>query len=48
MRQKPVGELALGVTEHGREAPDTFVLLRGNPQNHGDKVEPGFLRRVGR
>jgi mono/diheme cytochrome c family protein len=47
MRQKPVGEQALGVTENGREAPDTFVLLRGNPQNHGDKVEPGFLTVLG-
>ncbi|HEX3999518.1 MAG TPA: PSD1 and planctomycete cytochrome C domain-containing protein [Pirellulales bacterium] len=39
--------MALCVTERGREAPDTFVLLRGNPNNHGDKVEPGFLEVLG-
>lgn len=34
---------ALVVTESGPAPPDTFVLLRGNPAAHGDKVEPGFL-----
>lgn len=34
---------ALVVTEAGPAPPDTFVLLRGNPAAHGDKVEPGFL-----
>jgi hypothetical protein len=38
---------ALGVTESGPVPPDTFVLLRGNPQNHGDKVEPAFLEVLG-
>jgi mono/diheme cytochrome c family protein len=33
---------ALCVAEEGRAAKDTFVLLRGNPQSPGDKVEPGF------
>jgi hypothetical protein len=33
---------ALCVTEDGPNAKDTFVLLRGNPQSQGDKVEPGF------
>jgi mono/diheme cytochrome c family protein len=33
---------ALGVTETGTSPPDTFVLLRGNPHNQGDKVEPAF------
>ena len=32
----------LCVTEAGPTAPDTFVLLRGNPQTPGDKVEPAF------
>jgi hypothetical protein len=42
-RQRPrAGELALAVTED-RQVPETFVLLRGNPQSHGDRVEPGFL-----
>ena len=33
---------ALVVTEAGKSAPDTFVLIRGNPTAHGTKVEPGF------
>jgi mono/diheme cytochrome c family protein len=33
---------ALGVTEAGPTSPETFVLLRGNPHNRGDKVEPAF------
>ena len=36
-------DLALCVTEHGRSAPETFVLMRGNAHVKGDKVEPGFL-----
>ncbi len=42
----PAG-VALGVTESGSNPPETFVLLRGNPQNHGDKVEPAFLEVLG-
>ena len=33
---------ALCVTEMGRTAPDTFVLMRGNAHVPGDKVEPHF------
>jgi mono/diheme cytochrome c family protein len=44
---KPTGEMALAISERGAEAPDTFVLLRGNPRNHGDRVEPGFLEVLG-
>jgi cytochrome c553 len=40
-------EMALCITERGPEAPDTFVLLRGNPQTPGDKVEPAFLEVLG-
>ncbi|MST95178.1 MAG: DUF1553 domain-containing protein [Pedosphaera sp.] len=40
-------ERALAVTERGPKAPDTFVLLRGNPESKGEKVEPGFLRVLG-
>jgi hypothetical protein len=36
------GERALCVTEAGRQAPDTFVLLRGNPAVKGDKLAPAF------
>ena len=38
---------ALGVTEAGPTPPETFVLLRGNPRNHGDKVEPAFPEVLG-
>jgi len=39
--------MALCITEHGPEAPETFVLLRGNPQTRGEKVEPAFLEVLG-
>lgn len=44
LKQEPTksGEMALCVTEHGPNAPDTFVLARGNPQTPTDKVEPAF------
>lgn len=45
LRQTPTPvEQALAVTEAGTNAPETFVLLRGNPNLKGDKVEPGFLQ----
>lgn len=41
-RQRPkAAEQALVVKEDSRPK-ETFVLLRGNPQSHGDRVEPGF------
>jgi mono/diheme cytochrome c family protein len=40
-------EMALCVTEPGPKAPDTFVLVRGNANVKGDKVEPGFLEVLG-
>jgi hypothetical protein len=36
-------DMALCVSEAGTKAPDTFVMVRGNPHVLGDKVEPGFL-----
>src|SRR5262249_16845282 len=36
-QEMPV-ELALAVTEAGPKAPETFVLLRGNPHVKGPKV----------
>ncbi|WP_254510601.1 PSD1 and planctomycete cytochrome C domain-containing protein [Anatilimnocola floriformis] len=44
MRRNPPksGEQALVVTENGNRAKETFILLRGNPQSQGDKVEPAF------
>ena len=42
-RERPKAlEAALCVTEKGAEAPDTFVLVRGNAKAAGEKVEPGF------
>jgi mono/diheme cytochrome c family protein len=38
---------ALCVTETSPTPLETFVLLRGNPQTKGDKVEPGFLQVLG-
>jgi hypothetical protein len=38
----PAGMQALCVTEDGPTARETFVLLRGNPKGHGDRVQPGF------
>jgi len=36
-------EMALCISESGPHAPDTFVLMRGNANVPGAKVEPGFL-----
>ena len=36
-------DLALCVSELGPKAADTFVLMRGNANVPGDKVEPAFL-----
>ena len=44
---KVLGDAALCVTEPGRVAPETFVLLRGNAHSPGDKVEPGFIQVLG-
>ena len=46
-RQEIAGDAALCVTEAGRDAPETFVLLRGNAHVPGDKVEPAFLTVLG-
>jgi hypothetical protein len=40
-------DVALCVKEVGKDVPETHVLLRGNPQVHGDVVEPGFLEILG-
>jgi hypothetical protein len=41
------GDYALAVSEFGSQAPDTFLLFRGNPNLSRDKVEPGFLSIIG-
>jgi hypothetical protein len=35
------------VMDVGREAPRTFIALRGNPTAYGDEVSPGFLSALG-
>ena len=38
----PRRETTLGVAKVEKTPPETFVLLRGSPQAHGDPVEPAF------
>ena len=45
--RKVPADRALIVTEAGPVAPETHLMLRGNPHSPGDKVEPGFLQVVG-
>ncbi len=45
-RQDVPADRALVVTEVGRDPLATNVLLRGNPHNLGDPVEPAFLQVV--
>ena len=45
--QKATFDATLCVTEAGPKAPETFVLMRGNAHNPGDRVEPGFLTVLG-
>jgi mono/diheme cytochrome c family protein len=47
LRRKVGGEAALCVTESRSHAPDTFVLLRGNPHAKGERVEPAFPEVLG-
>lgn len=46
-QNKPATDMALCVTEHGRNAPETVIFKRGNPQSPGEKVSPGFLSSLG-
>ncbi len=39
--------MAPAVMDVGREAPRTFVALRGNPTAYGEEVGPGFLSVLG-
>jgi len=36
-----------GIVDIGRDAPKTFVYVRGNPEAFGDEVQPGFLTALG-
>jgi hypothetical protein len=39
--------MAPGIIDFGREAPRTYIALRGNPNAPGDEVGPGFLSVLG-
>ena len=39
--------MAPGIIDVGREAPRTFIAVRGNPDMPGDEVRPGFLSVLG-
>ncbi|HUS06032.1 MAG TPA: PSD1 and planctomycete cytochrome C domain-containing protein [Bryobacteraceae bacterium] len=39
--------MAPGIMDVGREAPRTYIAVRGNPLVRGDRVEPGFLTTLG-
>ena len=39
--------MAPGVIDMGREAPRTYVAVRGNPEVPGDEVGPGYLMALG-
>ncbi|WP_206352384.1 PSD1 and planctomycete cytochrome C domain-containing protein [Tautonia rosea] len=39
--------MALSAREHGAEAPQTFVLIRGSAHAPGEPVEPGFPEVLG-
>jgi Protein of unknown function (DUF1553)/Protein of unknown function (DUF1549)/Planctomycete cytochrome C len=39
--------MAPGIIDVGREAPRTFVAVRGNPDVPGEEVRPGFLSVLG-
>ncbi len=39
--------MAPGVIDVGREAPRTFVAVRGNPEVPGDEVQAGYLSALG-
>jgi hypothetical protein len=36
-----------GIMDMGREAPRTFLAVRGNPAVRGEQVDPGFLTALG-
>ena len=46
-KERVPAEYAMCVTEVGPQAPETFLLFRGNPALPRAKVEPGFLEILG-
>ncbi len=41
-RQRPKASEQALVVKEDSQPRDSYILLRGNPQSHGDRVEPGF------
>jgi hypothetical protein len=39
--------MSLGIIDVGRDAPRTYIAIRGNPDAPGDEVQPGFLTALG-
>ena len=39
--------MAPGIVDVGREAPRTYIAMRGNPDAPGEEVRPGFLTVLG-
>ena len=39
--------MSAGITDAGRDAPKTFIAVRGNPENYGDEVQAGYLTALG-
>jgi hypothetical protein len=39
--------MSAGIIDVGRDAPKTFIAIRGNPDAPGDEVQPGFLSALG-
>ena len=39
--------MAPGIIDVGREAPRTYIALRGNPEARGEEVKAGFLSALG-
>ncbi|MES1256875.1 MAG: PSD1 and planctomycete cytochrome C domain-containing protein [Acidobacteriota bacterium] len=39
--------MSAGITDAGRDAPKTFLAIRGNPEAYGEEVQPGFLSALG-
>jgi len=34
--------MSAGIIDAGRDAPKTFIAIRGNPESYGEEVQPGF------
>jgi hypothetical protein len=34
--------MSAGIIDAGRDAPKTFIAIRGNPEAYGEEVQPGF------